>query len=163
MLKHLLVFLIVFSGLLYAKWAVVHNEIETALEVLCSSKLNFQFLEMNFQNKRTVRSKVLFGGLVRIGSGFGQPLLFGDALLLEGLLLLIPGAEFGGGLIEGKAHGDRDFGCDQHEKDQALSPDIAATLFVAEFVQMRERLRRFRTRVVRVINDEAATGETVVA
>src|SRR6266478_7650396 len=57
MLKHLLVFLIVFSGLLYVKWAVVHNEIETALEVLCSSKLNFQFLEMNFQNKRTVSSQ----------------------------------------------------------------------------------------------------------
>jgi hypothetical protein len=29
------------------------------LEVLCSSKLNFQFLEMNFQNERTVRSKTM--------------------------------------------------------------------------------------------------------
>jgi hypothetical protein len=29
------------------------------LEVLCSSKLNFQFLEMNFQNERTV--SYLFG------------------------------------------------------------------------------------------------------
>ena len=54
MLKNLPVFLIVFSGLLSVKWAVVHNEIETALEVLCSSKLNFQILEMNFQNERTV-------------------------------------------------------------------------------------------------------------
>ena len=54
MLKNLLVFHIVFSGLLSVKWAVVHNEIETALEVLCSSKINFQFLEMNFKNKRTV-------------------------------------------------------------------------------------------------------------
>jgi len=53
-LKNSSVFLIVFLGLLYVKWAVVHNEIETPLEVLCSSKLNFQFLEMNFQNERTV-------------------------------------------------------------------------------------------------------------
>ena len=55
MLKNFPVFLIVFSGLLSVKRAVVHNEIESALEVLCSSKLNFQFLEINFQNERTVR------------------------------------------------------------------------------------------------------------
>jgi hypothetical protein len=54
MLKNLSIFLVVFSGLLSVKRAVVHNEIETALEVLCSSKLNFQFMEMNFQNERTV-------------------------------------------------------------------------------------------------------------
>src|SRR5712692_2707471 len=54
MLKNFPVFLIVFSGLLSVKRAVAHNEIETAWEVLCSSKLNFQFLEMNFQNERTV-------------------------------------------------------------------------------------------------------------
>src|SRR5712691_5037201 len=58
MLTYFPVFLIVFSGLLSVKWAVVHNEIETALEVLCSSKINFQFLEMNFQNKRTVRNDI---------------------------------------------------------------------------------------------------------
>jgi hypothetical protein len=54
LLEDLSIFLIVFSGLLSAKWAVVHNTIEPALKVLCSSKLNFQFLEMNFQNERTV-------------------------------------------------------------------------------------------------------------
>src|SRR2546428_7847821 len=54
LLEDLSIFLIVFSGLLSAKWAVVHNTIEPALEVLCSSKLNFQFLEVNFQNERTV-------------------------------------------------------------------------------------------------------------
>ena len=54
LLEDLSIFLIVFSGLSSAKWAVVHNTIEPALEVLCSSKLNFQFLEMNFQNERTV-------------------------------------------------------------------------------------------------------------
>src|SRR6267142_534832 len=54
MLKDLPVFFIVFLGLLSVKRAVIHNEIETALEVLCSSKLNFKILEMNFQNERTV-------------------------------------------------------------------------------------------------------------
>jgi len=54
LLGDLSIFLIVFSGLLSAKWAVVYNTTEPALEVLCSSKLNFQFLEVNFQNKRTV-------------------------------------------------------------------------------------------------------------
>ena len=56
MLKDLPVFFIAFLGLLSVKRAVVHNEIETALEVLCSSELNFQILEMNFQNERTVRA-----------------------------------------------------------------------------------------------------------
>jgi hypothetical protein len=56
MLKDLPVFFIAFLGLLSVKRAVVHNEIETALEVLCSSELNFQILEMNFQNERTVRN-----------------------------------------------------------------------------------------------------------
>jgi Helix-turn-helix of DDE superfamily endonuclease len=60
LLKNLPAILIVFSGLLSVKRAVAHNEIETALEVLCSSKLNFQFLEMNFQNERTVRNKVVY-------------------------------------------------------------------------------------------------------
>jgi hypothetical protein len=58
LLEDLSIFLIVFSGLLPAKWAVVHNTIEPALKVLCSSKLNFQFLEMNFQNERTVREHI---------------------------------------------------------------------------------------------------------
>src|SRR2546426_5961131 len=57
LLEDLSIFLIVFSGLLSAKWAVVHNTIEPALEVLCSSKLNFQFLEVNFQNERTVSTQ----------------------------------------------------------------------------------------------------------
>ena len=57
MLKDLPVFFIVFLGLLSVKRAVIHNEIETALEVLCSSTLNFQISEMNFQNERTVRQE----------------------------------------------------------------------------------------------------------
>src|SRR4029453_1499745 len=57
-LKNFPAFLIVFPGLLSIKRAVVRNDIETPLEVLCSSKLNFQFLEMNFQNERTVRAMI---------------------------------------------------------------------------------------------------------
>jgi len=45
-----------------------------------------------------------------------------------------------GGLIAGKAHGDGDFGRDQHEKDQALSPDIATAFFIVEYVEMGECL-----------------------
>src|SRR6266436_1828007 len=69
MLKNFPVFLIVFSGLLSVKRAVVHNEIETALEVLCSSKLNFQFLEMDFQNERTVRYRRAFEAMIRYLGG----------------------------------------------------------------------------------------------
>src|SRR5713101_5201251 len=69
MLKNFPIFLIVFSGLLSVKWEVVHNEIETALEVLCSSKLNFQFLEMNFQNERTVSNH----NLIQISEAFSSP------------------------------------------------------------------------------------------
>lgn len=65
LLEDLSIFLIVFSGLLSAKWAVVHNTIEPALKVLCSSKLNFQFLEMNFQNERTVSPVFQERGLFR--------------------------------------------------------------------------------------------------
>src|SRR5215813_11727765 len=98
-----------------------------------------------------------------MGSWCGPSLLLGNTWLLAGLRLRIPGAECGGGRIAGQAHGDGAFGGYQHEQDQALSPDRAATLLVTEFVQIRERLRRFRTLVVRVSNDETATGETVVA
>ena len=55
LLENLSAFLIVFKGLCLPKRAVANNEIESALEVLCSSKLKFQFLGINFQNERTVR------------------------------------------------------------------------------------------------------------
>ena len=71
----------------------------------------------------------------RVGRRLRRPLLLGDALLLEGLVLLIPCAQLGGGLIEA-AHGDGDFGRDQHEKDQALSPDAAPAFFIVEFVEI---------------------------
>ena len=76
--------------------------------------------------------KVLFGRIGRIGRRFGWPLLCGNTVLLEGLFLLIPGAELRGGLIEGKAHGDRERGGHHHEKDETLAPEIAPAFFSAE-------------------------------
>src|SRR2546426_12814439 len=73
LLEDLSIFLIVFSGLLSAKWAVVHNTIEPALEVLCSSKLNFQFLEVNFQNERTVSCRRMSSPYTRRTLGFSTP------------------------------------------------------------------------------------------
>jgi len=98
-----------------------------------------------------------------MGRWCGRALRCGDALLLQGLFLLIPGAALRGGLVESKAHGDGNFRRHQQEKDETLSPEIAPTFFVAQFVQMGKRLGRFGAFVVRIINDEAATGETVVA
>ena len=72
LLGDLSIFLIVFSGLSSAKWEVVHNTIEPALEVLCSSKLNFQFLEMNFQNERTVSPSIHKGDCAREGGNGGS-------------------------------------------------------------------------------------------
>jgi hypothetical protein len=84
-------------------------------------------------------------------------------LLLEGLVLLIPCAQLGGWLIEGKADWEGDGGCDHEEKEQALPPDIATTFFVAEFVQMGERFGRFGALVVGIVDDEATTGQAIVA
>jgi len=105
----------------------------------------------------------LLGGGERVGRRLRRPLLFGAAWLLEGLVLLIPCAQLGGGLLEGKAHGDGDFGCDQHEKDQALSPDIAPAFFIVEVVELGERLGRFGAFVVRLVNDEAPRVQAIVA
>jgi hypothetical protein len=92
-----------------------------------------------------------------------RPLLFGDALLLEGLFLLIPCAQLGGGLIEGKAHRDGDFGRDYQQKDQALAPDIAAAFFIATLVEIGKRLGRCGACVVCIVNDEAARGQALGA
>jgi hypothetical protein len=82
----------------------------------------------------------LFGGIERMRGWFRGALLFGDTLLFEGLFLPIPGTQLGSGLIEGKPDGDGDFGGHQHEKDQALPPDIAPAFLIAQFVEMRERV-----------------------
>jgi hypothetical protein len=73
---------------------------------------------------------------VLIGRRLRWPLLWGAAVLLEGLRLFIPCAQLGGRLIEGKAYRAGDGGCEHDEQEQALPPDIATTFLVAEFVQM---------------------------
>src|SRR5439155_22993002 len=105
---------------------------------------------------------LLFGGIGWIGRRLRRSLRFGDALLLQDLCLLIPCAELRGRLVESKAHGDGNGGRHQQEKDETLSPEIAPTFLIAQFVEMGKRLGRFRTRVVRVINDEAARGDTIM-
>src|SRR5213596_756130 len=54
------------------------------------------------------------------------------------------------------------FGVTKTRKNEALPPEIAATFFVAEFIQIGERLGRFRARVVGVVDDEAARGDAMV-
>src|SRR4249920_3875860 len=73
------------------------------------------------------QGQVLLGGSVRLGSRFGWPLLVGNALLLEGLVLLLPCAELRGRRRKGNAHGEGDFGRHQHAKDQTVSPERAPT------------------------------------
>ena len=85
----------------------------------------------------------LFGGRLGIGRRFGRPRLFGDALLLEGLFLLLPCTELWGGLREDKAHRNGDFRGHQEEKNQTLPPNIAPTFFIAQFIKMGEHRGRF--------------------
>ena len=99
---------------------------------------------------------------MRVGSRFGWPLVFGDTVLLEGLFLLIPRTELRGRLLEDTAHGERDVGGHQDEKDEALSPQRATTFFIAQFIEMGERLGRFRARVVGVVDDKGARGDAMV-
>ena len=111
---------------------------------------------------KQAQGELLFGGIERMGRWFRGALRFGDTLLFEGLFLLIPGTELGSRLIEGKPDGDGDFRGHQHEKDQALPPEIAPTFLIAQFVEMRERMRGFRAWVVRIVDDEAARGDAMV-
>ena len=86
----------------------------------------------------------------------------GDSLLLEGLIRFIPRTQLRGGLREDHADGHGDFRGHQDEKNQALPPEIAATGFIAQFIQRGKRLGRLRTRVVGVVDDEAARGDAMV-
>src|SRR5215471_15943673 len=109
---------------------------------------------MGLERRQQAQGKLLLGGILRMRPWFWGPLFGRDALLLEHLGLLIPRTEFRGGLIEDKAHGEGDFGGYQDEKDEALSPDIAPAFLITQFIEMRECLGRFGTRVVGVINKE---------
>jgi hypothetical protein len=73
------------------------------------------------------QGQVLFGGIARIGWWFREALRFGDTWLFEGLFLFVPGTKLRSRLLEGKPDRDGDFRGHQHQKDQALSPEIAPT------------------------------------
>ena len=60
--------------------------------------------------RKQAQGALLFGGILGMGRRCRWPLLVGDAVLLEGLFLLIPCPEIRGRLREDKAHGDGDCG-----------------------------------------------------
>jgi hypothetical protein len=103
----------------------------------------------------------VFGWIRGIGGWFGRPLLFGDALPFASLVLLIPGTELRGGLIESKTHRDRDGGRDQQEKDQALTPKITATLLIAKFVQIGQGRGGFGPSLIGIVDDETAARNAI--
>ena len=78
---------------------------------------------LHLKSLKQTQSELLFGGRARMRRRFRWSLCFGDALLLQGLFLLLPRAQLGSWLIEGNPHGDGNWGRYQHEEDQALSPD----------------------------------------
>jgi len=106
---------------------------------------------------------LFFRGIRRIGRWFAWALVFGDTLLLEDLFLLIPRTEFRGRLIEDKADWERDFRGHQSEKDETLSPKIAPTVFIAQFIEMGQGLGRFGARIVGIIDHKGARGEAMVS
>lgn len=112
---------------------------------------------------KQAQGELLFGGIGGVGSGFGRTLGFGDLLLLERFFLSVPSTELGIGLIEDKAHGNRDFRGDQQEEDQALAPDVAAAFFVTQFIEIGELLGRFGARVVGVVDDQATCCDAMIA
>src|SRR5215475_2111680 len=117
---------------------------------------------MGLERRKQAEGELFFGGIPGIGRWFGGPLVFGDTSLLEGLFLLIPCTEFRGRLIEYNAYGDGDFGSYQAEKDEALSPQIATTSFIAQFIEVSQGLGRFGTRVVGIVDDQGARGDAMV-
>lgn len=112
-------------------------------------------METSFASPQA-QGQLLFGGIVGMGGRFWGSLGFGDLLLFERFFLSIPGAEFGIGLIEDKAHGNGDFRRHQQEKEQALAPNVTPTFFVAQFIEIGELVGRFRARMVGVVNDQTA-------
>ena len=105
---------------------------------------------------------MFFAGRLRVGCRLARALFWGDPLLLESLVRFIPRTDLRGGLIEDHAHGYGDFRGHQDEKNEALPPELATTVFIAPFLQIGQRLGRFRARVVGVVDDEAARGEAMV-
>ena len=117
---------------------------------------------LGLEGLKQAQGELFFGGILRVRGRFARPLFWGDSLFLEGLGRFIPRTQLRGGLIKDNADGHGDFRGHQDEKNQALPPEIAATFFIAQFIQIGKRLGRFRTRVVGVVDDEAARGKAVV-
>jgi hypothetical protein len=117
---------------------------------------------VGFEGRKEAPGEWCFGGILRVGCRLARSLFGGDTLLLQDLVRFIPRTARRGGLREAHAHGYGELRSYQDEKHEALPPERAATCFIAEFIQLGERLGRLRARVVGVVNDEAARGEAMV-
>lgn len=107
--------------------------------------------------------EVVFGGIRGLGGRFGRALGLGGLLLLARFCAPIPGTECRSRLLEDTAHGQGDWRRHQEEEDQTLAPERAPTCFVAQFLERGELLGRFGPRVIRVVDNQAAGGEAMVA
>lgn len=74
---------------------------------------------------------------------------------------MIPGGELRSRSVEGKSQRDRDLGGDEQQKDQILAEDTAATLFVAEVVEIGNLLSQFRAFLIRIIDDQTAVRDSI--
>jgi hypothetical protein len=110
------------------------------LEGLCRDTVDRQGGMGRLQLDEPGQGEGLLGWGERVGRRWSRSLLVGDAWLLEGLVLLIPDAQLGGGRLEGNAHGDGDGGRAQHAPAQAWSPAIATAGFIVACVEMGERV-----------------------
>jgi hypothetical protein len=98
-----------------------------------------------------------------IGRWVGWALGFGYPLLLEALFLLIPHTALRGRLIEDKADGEGDFRGHPYEQDETLSPQLASTFFVAQFIERGQGLDRFGVRLVGIVEPKRARGAAMVS
>jgi hypothetical protein len=96
-----------------------------------------------------------------MGRRLGPSRLWGAAVLLEDVGLLIPRAQGGGRLSEGTTDWQRARGGDQHEQDQTWPPALAATVCVAPVGERGERLGSLGACVVGIVKDPTAPAAAI--
>ena len=103
-----------------------------------------------------------FGRILRGGCRVARPLWCGNPLRLEGRVRSRPRPARRGRLRADHAHGKGEFRGHHEANHQALPPARAATVLIAQFRPLGERLGRCRTRVGGVVADQAARGKAMV-
>jgi len=117
---------------------------------------------LRLERLKQAQGELFFRGIRGMGRWFGRPLSFGDPLFLEGFFLLIPRTELRSRLIDDKAHGKRIFGGHQEKKDEALSPHLATTGFIPQFIEMGQGLSGCGARMVGIVDNQGARWDAVV-